>query len=192
MKRMNPVLLAMVAVIAMLSFPGCYTQIAMRDESPRYEDYADYSETYNDSNGTVIVNNYYDSPRYRAYFDFYYPAQWYRYRHAQWRIHPHSHGHPLREHHPRRQYALLGLRNLPDAHARRQQHALHRGTGFDHQSAFALDHRERQQRTRKREQHAVAQQFAGRHLHGPEPQPQRIERSRQRTARACDHTRAPQ
>ncbi len=76
MKRMNPVLLAMVAVIAMLSFPGCYTQIAMRDESPRYEDYADYSETYTDSNGTVIVNNYYDTPRYRAYFDYYYPAHW--------------------------------------------------------------------------------------------------------------------
>ena len=79
MKRLLSLLPVLATVAIMLGTSGCYTQIAVRDEYPRYDEYdsPDYSETYVDDSGTVVTDNYYydSNPRSSAYFDFYYPTR---------------------------------------------------------------------------------------------------------------------
>ena len=58
---------------------GCYTQLAVREHRIERHDYPDYTETYTDSSGTVVNNNYYDDgydyPRSSTYFHYYYPTR---------------------------------------------------------------------------------------------------------------------
>jgi|GEM_PF-2266904 len=79
MKRTRTLLLSIASLAMLFAMSGCYTQIALHEDYPRYDErnYADYSETYTDEDGTVVTNNYYyDShPRARAYFNFYYPLR---------------------------------------------------------------------------------------------------------------------
>jgi len=77
MKRLYSIPLILVSAFFLFEFSGCYTQFVIRERPQTYtEEYPEYSETYQDSTGTVVNNNYYsDYPRSRMYFSYYYPSR---------------------------------------------------------------------------------------------------------------------
>lgn len=74
---MNKQIFTVLAVVFLIGLPGCYTQLVVRESRPVRTGPPDYSETYTDSSGTVVNDNYYydEYPRTSSYFSYYYPVR---------------------------------------------------------------------------------------------------------------------
>ncbi len=89
MTRLSIFLIALTSTALLIGTSGCYTRVATSGgyhsyDTPQYseydenQDYPDYSETYTDSSGNVLTENYYysDATRSSVYFDYYWPTYW--------------------------------------------------------------------------------------------------------------------